>query len=99
MPPPCILLFPVLTLLQRHERGKTELETGGEKVRRAFGGGHSCFGQLQAACPPRRCLCSLFAFHTAAERAWCCESREKNRREDGGLRAGNQEHESSWETP
>lgn len=74
----------------------------GEKLEEDFwgrgGGTHSCFGQLRAACPPWRCLSSPFAFHTAAESAWCCESREKNRQEDGGLRAGNREHESSWET-
>lgn len=73
----------------------------GKKLEEHFWGGgrgHSCSGQLRAACPPWRCLSSLFAFHTAAESAWCCESREKNRQEDGGLRAGNREHESSWET-
>lgn len=45
--------------------------------------------------PAPALLCSLSWSHGAA---WSCESREKRRQEDGGLRAGNREHGSSWET-
>lgn len=56
-------------------------------------------GQLWAACPPRRCLSSLFALHThAAELPGAARAVRKTGRRTGGLWAGSWEHGSSWAT-